>query len=81
MLGLNWSTQVRASDEHCACCIAELIDGRRDDPKAIALAAGVLLAMDCGVKDGVGKGPKRVRDGKDGVRIRSGLGSKKRGTW
>jgi len=67
MLGLNWSTQVRANDEHCACCIAEHIDVRRDDPKAIALAAGVLLVMDCGVKDGVGRGPRRARDGSDGV--------------
>jgi hypothetical protein len=67
MLGLYWSTQVRANDEHCACCIAVHIDGRRDDPKAMALAAGVLLVMDCGVKDGVGKVPKRAREGKDGV--------------
>jgi len=79
MLGLNWSTQVRASEEHCACCIAVHIDGRRD-PKAMALAAGVLLVMDCGVKDGVGSGPKRARDGSDGVWGKSGFGSRKRGT-
>jgi hypothetical protein len=66
MLGLNWSTHVRANEEHCACCIAEHIDVRRD-PKAMALAAGVLLVMDCGVNDGVGNGPKRARDGNDGV--------------
>lgn len=42
-LGLNWSTQVRASDEHCACCIAEHIEGRRE-PKAMAPAAGVFEA-------------------------------------
>jgi len=78
MLGLNWSTQVRANDEHCACWIAEHIDGRRE-PKAIALAAGVLLANDCGVNEGVGSGPRRARDGVGGSR--SGFGSRKRGTW
>jgi hypothetical protein len=72
---------VRAKDEHCACCIAEHIDGRRD-PRAIPLAAGVLLAMDCGVKEGVGNGPRRARDGRVGVGVcSSGFGSKKRGTW
>lgn len=78
MLGLNMSTQVRANDEHCACCIAEHIDGRRD-PNAIALAAGVLLAMDWGVKKGVGNGTMRGSDGVGGRR--SGFGSRKRGTW
>jgi hypothetical protein len=81
MLGLNGSTQVRANDELCACCIAEHIDGRRG-PKTMALAAGVLLVIDCGVKVGVGNGPKRARDGNEGVRVsRSGFGSRKRGTW
>ena len=81
MLGLKGSTQVRANDELCACCMAEHIDGRRD-PKAIALAAGVLLVMDCGVKVGVGNGPKRAKDGKEGMGVsRSGFGSRKRGTW
>jgi len=56
------------------------IDGRRD-PKAMAPAAGVLLVMGCGVREGVGRGPKRARDGREGVCGRSGLGSKKRGTW
>jgi hypothetical protein len=78
MLGLNWSTQVRAKDEHCACCIAEHIDGRRE-PKAIALAAGVLLANDCGVSDGVGRVTMRA---KVGVGVGSSvLGSRKRGAW
>jgi hypothetical protein len=45
MLGLNWSTQVRARDEHCACCIAVHIEGRRE-LVARALTAGVELATD-----------------------------------
>jgi hypothetical protein len=71
MLGLNWSTQVRAMDEHCACCIAVHIDGRRE-LIAIALAAGVELAMDWGVSEGVGSGPKRIGVGGS----RSGFGSR-----
>lgn len=79
MLGLNWSTQERANDEHCACCMAEHMDGRRS-PKDMAPATGVLLVMGCGVIEGVGRGPKRAMDGSDGVWGRSGFGSKKRGT-
>lgn len=61
--------------------MAEHIDGRRD-PKAMALAAGVVLVRDCGVKAGVGSGPKRTMDGSDGVGgSRSGFGSRNRGTW
>ena len=67
---------MRANDEHCACAIAALSDDTRE-PRGRDLAAGVLLARDCGVKDGVGNGPKRAKDGVGGSN--SGFGSRKRG--
>lgn len=45
MIGLYWSTQLRANDELCACAIAEHIDGRLA-LNVIALAAGVFETAD-----------------------------------
>ena len=45
MLGVYWSTQLRAKDELCACAIAEHMDGRLM-PKVMAPAAGVFATVD-----------------------------------